>query len=126
MFPLALSGNLFSLELTEQAGFVGNGTWQSAVYALWDSIFAVGMILAAITFFRRFFSAERSLGTFLSQQSYAVYIIHIPIVVFIGIALKGIELAPLLKFVLGAIIAVPTCFLVAYIIRKIPGVSRVL
>ena len=126
LFPLGLSGSLFSLELTEQAGFVGNGTWESAVYALWDSIFAVGMILAAITFFRRFFSAERSLGTFLSQQSYAVYIIHIPIVVFIGIALKGIELAPLLKFVLGAIIAVPTCFLVAYIIRKIPGVSRVL
>jgi peptidoglycan/LPS O-acetylase OafA/YrhL len=126
LFPLALSGALFSMELTDPAGFVGNGTWQSAVYALWDSIFAVGMILAAITFFRRFFSEERRLGTFLSRQSYAVYIIHVPIVVFIGIALKGIELAPLLKFFLGAIIAVPSCFVVAYIIRKIPGVSRVL
>jgi glucan biosynthesis protein C len=126
LFPLALSGNLFSLALTESAGFVGNGTWESAVYALWDSIFAVGMILAAITFFRRFFSAERSLGTFLSQQSYAVYIIHIPIVVFIGIALKGIDLGPFLKFGIAAVIAVLTCFVIAYIIRKIPGVSRVL
>jgi len=126
LFPLALSGRLFSLELTEPAGFVGNGTWESAVYALWDSIFAVGMILAAITFFRRFFSKERSLGTFLSQQSYAVYIIHIPIVVFIGIALKGIHLGPFLKFGIAAVIAVPICFVVAYIIRKIPGVSRVL
>jgi hypothetical protein len=126
LFPLALSGSLFSLELTEPAGFVGNGTWQSAVYALWDSIFAVGMILAAITFFRRFFSAERSLGTFLSQQSYAVYIIHIPIVVFIGIALKGIQLGPFLKFDIGAVIAVPACFIVAYIIRKIPGVAKVI
>jgi glucan biosynthesis protein C len=126
LFPLALSGRLFSLELTEPAGFVGNGTWESAVYALWDSIFAVGMILAAITFFRRFFSAERSLGTFLSQQSYAVYIIHIPIVVFVGVALKGIQLGPFLKFGIAAVIAVPTCFAIAYIIRKIPGVSRVL
>ncbi|MFC1922896.1 acyltransferase family protein [Chloroflexota bacterium] len=126
LFPLALSGSLFSLALTESAGFVGNGTWESAVYALWDSIFAVGMILAAITFFRRFFSAERSLGTFLSQQSYAVYIIHIPIVVFIGIALKGIQLGPFLKFGIAAVIAVLTCFVIAYIIRKIPGVSRVL
>jgi len=126
LFPLALSGSLFSLALTESAGFVGNGTWESAVYALWDSIFAVGMILAAVTFFRRFFSPERSLGTFLSQQSYAVYIIHIPIVVFIGIALKGIDLGPFLKFGIAAVIVIPTCFAVAYVIRKIPGVSRVL
>ena len=126
LFPLALSGSLFSLELTEQAGFVGNGTRESAVYALWDSIFAVGMILAAVAFFRRFFSPERSLGTFLSQQSYAVYIIHIPIVVFIGIALKGIQLGPFLKFGIAAVIAVLTCFAVAYVIRKIPSVSRVL
>jgi hypothetical protein len=126
LFPLALSGSLFSLELTEPVGFVGKGTWQSAVYALWDSTFAVGMCLAAITFFRRFFGEERRLGTFLSQQSYAVYIIHIPIVVFIGIALKGIHLGPFLKFGIAAAIVVPTCFAVAYIIRKIPGVSRIL
>jgi peptidoglycan/LPS O-acetylase OafA/YrhL len=126
LFPLALSGRLFSLELTEPAGFVGNGTWQSAVYALWDSIFAVGMILAAITFFRRFFNEESSFGRFLSQQSYAVYIIHVPIVVFVGIAMKGVQLPALLKFGIAAVIAVPTCFAVAYIIRKIPGMSRVL
>jgi glucan biosynthesis protein C len=126
LFPLALSGSLFSLELTEPAGFVGNGTWESAAYALWDSIFVVGMCLAAITFFRRFFNGESSFGRFLSQQSYAVYVIHVPIVVFLGIGLKGIELAPLLKFALAAVIAVPICFVIAYLIRKIPGVSRVL
>ena len=126
LFPLALSGQLFALELSEPAGFVGNGTWQSAVYALWDTIFAVGMILAAITFFRRFFNVESKFGSFLSQQSYAVYIIHVPIVVFIGIALMGIELGPFLKFGLAAVIAIPVCFAIAYILRKIPGVSRVL
>ena len=126
LFPLALGGRLFSLVITEPAGFVGNGHWQSAVYALWDTIFAVGLCLAAITFFRRFFNGERRFGRFLSQQSYAVYIIHIPIIVFIAIALKGIHLEPLLKFGMVAVIAVPTCFAAAFIIRKIPGVSRVL
>jgi hypothetical protein len=128
LFPLAFSGQMFSLEFTPAVftNLTGNGHWQSAVYALWDSIFAVGMCLAAITFFRRFFSEEKRLGTFLSQQSYAVYIIHIPIVVFIAVALKGIELTPLLKFGMASLIVVPTCFVVAYIIRKIPGVSRIL
>jgi glucan biosynthesis protein C len=125
LFPLALSGRVFSLEVAEPAAFVGNGTWQSAVYTLWDSIFAVGMVLAAITFFRRFVDVESKFGRFLSQQSYAVYIIHVPIVVFIAIALKGIDLAPLLKFGILSVIAVPTCFAVAFIVRKIPGVSRI-
>jgi glucan biosynthesis protein C len=127
LFPLAFSGHLFSLELTPAfTNAMGNGQWQSAVYALWDSIFAVGMCLGTITLFRRFFNGQGRLGTFLSQQSYAVYVIHIPIVVVVAWALRGIELAPLLKFGMASLIGVPTCFAVAYIVRKIPPASRVL
>jgi peptidoglycan/LPS O-acetylase OafA/YrhL len=127
LFPLAFSGQLFSLELTEGlANATGGGHWQSAVYALWDSSFAVGMCLFLITLFRRFFHEECGLGRFLSQQSYAVYIIHIPIIVFIAYAMRGIDLASLPKFGLASVIIVPTCFVVAYIVRRIPGVSRVL
>jgi len=104
----------------------GFGTWQSAVYTLWDSIFAVGMSMAAITFFRRYFNKQNRLGTFLAQQSYAVYIIHIPIIIFLAYGLRGVEIASMLKFGMAALIVVPTCFIVAYLIRKIPGVSRVL
>lgn len=103
----------------------GYGTWQSAVYALWDSIFAVGMTLGAITLFRRFCNGQSGFGQFLSQQSYAVYVFHIPVIVLLAIALKGIELAPLLKFGLMVLIAVPICFLVAYLVRKVPGMARV-
>jgi peptidoglycan/LPS O-acetylase OafA/YrhL len=126
LFPLALSGNMFSLEVTEPAGFVGNGHWQSAAYASWDSIFAVGMCLAALVFFRRFTSKENRLGTFLSQQSYAVYIIHIPVIVLIAVLMKELGLGALPKFALAAVIIVLVCFVVAYVLRKIPGVSRVL
>ena len=104
----------------------GYGTWQSAVYALWDSLFAVGMCLGMITLFRRFFNGQGRFGRFLSQHSYAVYIFHIPIIVLLAVALRGIELAALLKFGVMAVIIVPTCFAIAYIVHKIPGVSRIL
>ena len=127
LFPLAFSGRLFSLELTPALdNALGNGHWQSAVYVLWDSIFAVGMCLGFITLFRRFFNGQKRFGRFLSQHSYTVYIIHIPIIVFLAFALRGIERAALLKFGMAAVIVVPICFAVAYIVRKIPGVSRVL
>jgi hypothetical protein len=37
-----------------------------------------------------------------------------------------IDLGPLLKFGIAAVIMVPICFAVAWLIRKIPGVSRIL
>jgi ABC-type Na+ efflux pump permease subunit len=126
LFPLAFSGRLFALELPAMGNAMGNGHWQSAVYALWDAIFAVGMCLGAITLFRRFLNGKGWFGRFLSQQSYAVYVTHIPVLVVVAWALSGIVLAPLLKFGLAAIVAVSTCFVVAYVVRKIPGVSRVL
>jgi peptidoglycan/LPS O-acetylase OafA/YrhL len=127
LFPLAFSGRLFSLELTaEMTRAMGNGHWRSAVYALWDAIFAVGMVLGLIAVFRRFFNRESRLGTWLARQSYAVYILHIPVVVFLAWALRGLALPALSKFVVASAVIVPACFLVAYIVRRIPGVSRVL
>jgi glucan biosynthesis protein C len=126
LFPLAVGGRLFSLDLTALANSFGNGHWQSAVYALWDSIFAVGMCLGLITLFRRLFNGQGRFGRFLSRHSYAVYVTHIPIVVVVAFALSGIELTPLLKFGMASLIGVPACFAVAYIVRKIPLASRVL
>lgn len=127
LFPIILLGILGGT-----MRFLGNGSWTSAVYALWDSIFAVGMCLGSITLFRRFFNQKSRFGSFLSQQSYAVYIIHSPIIVFLAYALflafaqLGTDLGPLLKFSLGAVVVLPICFIIAYGLRKIPGVTRIL
>ena len=106
--------------------FVGNGQWQSAVYALWDSIFAAGVSLGVITLFRRFFNGQGRLGRFMSQHSYTVYIIHSPIIVFVAFALRDIDLEAIFKFGIATVIVVPLCFVVAYIVRKIPLASRIL
>ena len=125
LFPLPILGILGGT-----MRFLGNGSWTSAVYALWDSAFAVGLVLASITFFRRYFNGKSNFGNFLSQQSYAVYVIHSPIIVVLAYAFYLVA-APwgigyLVKFVLASLVMVPICFIVAYLLRKIPGVSRVL
>jgi glucan biosynthesis protein C len=127
LFPIPFISLLTAIENgSPQLPPFGYGTWQSAVYTLWDSIFAVGMCLGLIPLFRRFFNGEGRFGRFLSQHSYTVYVIHIPIVVFLAYALRGIKLAALLKFGMAAVIGVPFCFAVAYVVRKIPGASRIL
>jgi glucans biosynthesis protein C len=114
LFPVALSPSI-----------LGNGTWQSGVYALWDSTFSVGMCLFLIALFRRFFDSPGRLGKFLSPQAFTVYVIHIPIIVLLALALRSIHIEQLLKFGLAAIIGVPLCFSAAYLVRKIPLADKI-
>jgi peptidoglycan/LPS O-acetylase OafA/YrhL len=105
--------------------WIGYGSWQSAVFALWDSIFAVGISLALITFFRRSLDGGKKFGRFLSQHSFAVYVIHVPVIVFLMLALSGLQMATLLKFGLAAVVCLPVCFGIAWLIRKIPYVKKI-
>jgi membrane-bound acyltransferase YfiQ involved in biofilm formation len=118
LFPLAFFAGL-------EGQFLGGGQWQSAVYALWDSITAVGLSLGALVFFRRIFNGSGRVGEFLSHHSYAVYIIHSPVIVALAVALRDNGLDNMLKFGLVAGVAVVLCFAIAAIIRRIPGVTRV-
>jgi fucose 4-O-acetylase-like acetyltransferase len=117
---------LLPLALSSKTAFLGRGYWPSGAYALWDATFSVGMCLGLITLFRRFFDRPGRLGWFLSQHTYAVYVFHFPVVVLLALALRDIQLVPLLKFGLAAIIGVPFCFAVAYLVRKIPFMDRIL
>jgi glucan biosynthesis protein C len=117
LFPLAFSSGM---------AFIGHGTWQSAVYALWDSTFSVGMCLGLVTFFRRFLNRQNHFSRFLSQHAFTVYVIHLPIIILLALAIRGIHLEALLKFALAALIGVPLCFVLAFLVRKIPFSSKIL
>jgi glucan biosynthesis protein C len=93
---------------------------------MWDSTVSVGLCLGVIVLFRRFLNLPGQLGSYMSRHSYTVYIIHAPIIVFLAVLLKGINLEHLLKFGLAAVIGVPLCFSISYLVRKIPLASRIL
>jgi glucans biosynthesis protein C len=118
VFPIAISEGA-----TNVAGY---GSWQSAVYALWDSTVAVGMTLGLVTLFRDRVNWSGRFSRFLQRHSYTVYVIQAPIIVFVAVALMELSLEHLLKFGLAAVITVPLCFATAYLVLKIPFASRVL
>ena len=128
LFPYGFSGEMFSIELGEGfgPGFGDAWTWQAAAYSLWDSITAVGLTLFLIVGGRRLWSGSTSLTRWLAGNAYAVYVIHIPTIVFLAAALQGIEMNHTLKFFMVGAIAVPVCFTVAAAVRRIPGVSKIL
>ena len=105
---------------------MGNGNWQLAVYALFDSIGAVGLCLGLIPICHGLLHRKSKLGRLLSQHSCAVYVFHIPIIAFLAYAWRGIAQAPSLKFGLMSLVVVPTCFVIAALVRKVPFATPVL
>jgi glucan biosynthesis protein C len=106
---------------------VGYGSLSSAIYALWDSTFAVGMTMFAISFFRKRFNSPGRLWSFAAKNFYAAYFLQATVIVtFSALILYQVHIESLLKFGLAAVMIVPSTWGLAYLVRKIPYVERIL
>ena len=68
----------------------GGMYWQSFAYALWESFFCVSISVGLITVLREKFNDDSGLNTFLSDNSFSVYVLHAPILVFTSILMKDV------------------------------------
>ncbi len=100
--------------------------WQSPVYAMWEAFACVSLCIAVVYLFRRHLDRKGRLAAFLAPNAYTAYLIHAPIIATLAWELRGITWYPLLKWALVVLIAVPLCFGVSALIRKIPYTDRVL
>jgi len=114
----ALTGNVSS--------YTGGVHWQSFAYSVWEQFAGVAIIVGLLVLFCKRFNKQGKLAKAMSASVYTVYIIHGPVIVLLALAMKNIRLYPLLKFALVALIAVPLCFVLANLIRKLPLASRIL
>lgn len=108
------------------AAFRGGLHWQALAYALWEQFLCVAMVISLLAIFRRRYDHQGGLAREMSASAYAVYIWHAPILVFVAIGLRNIELYPLLKFGLAALISLPICFVVGALGRRLPLAVRIL
>lgn len=106
--------------------FLGGLHWQAFVYASWEAIMCVAMCTGLLVFFRKRLNRPGRVWNFLSANAYAAYIFHPVILVGLAYSLHTVALYPLLKFGIAVIIAIPLCFLISSVIRKIPFANRVL
>ncbi len=106
--------------------FFGGLTWQAAFFAFWEQLFAVAVSIGLIVLFREKFNFQNRFAKALSDNSYAAYILQTPILVGLALGLATIEMPLALKFLVVAPLGVALCFIIAYLVRKIPKVNSVL
>ena len=109
------------------APFAGGPTWQAAALATWEQLICVGMSFGVVAGFRRWGAGAGRVSRFLSDNAFAVYVIHAPVLVALGVAMAPVALPPLAKFVvLWAAGALVTFGVAAPLARRIPLVGRIL
>jgi glucan biosynthesis protein C len=108
------------------SSFFGGFNWQMAFYAFWEQAFAVSVAIGLTLWFREKANFQNRFTKFLSDNSYAAYILQAPILVGLALSLAALKMPLALKFLAVAPIGVALCFFIAYLVRKVPGVNRVL
>ncbi|MFC4008653.1 acyltransferase family protein [Nonomuraea purpurea] len=102
------------------------GMLSPAAGAMWESAFAVSMIIGLTVLFRERFGEQGPRGRFLAQHAFTVYIIHPLVLVALGYGLRWLEAVAIVKFAVMLALALPLCWALAYLVRSIPGARRVL
>jgi glucans biosynthesis protein C len=127
--PLAFWGLLFFGGLFQNGfhAFEGHGTWLSGGYALWESLFCVAMCAGLLLLYREFFNAKRWLGRLLAENSFAIYVIHPPVLVGICLLLAPLAWPPLAKWLLVWPLAFVATLAVSHLlVRRIPLLKKIL
>ncbi len=104
----------------------GGFYWQALIYALWEQFIGIAIILTLLSIFREKYNAQGKALEAMSKSAFTVYIIHVPIIVFLALSLRGFAMNPFLKLALVAIPAVAVCFLIGNCVRKLPSLRKIL
>jgi hypothetical protein len=111
----------------ERVAFGGGLHWQSGAKALWEALVCVGMSLSVLAVTRRWFARQGPLARFMSDQAFAVYVIHPPILIGLALLISPLPIQAVPKFLLLWAASTVACFAIcAPLARQAPLLRKVL
>ena len=105
---------------------MGGLHWESAVFAGWEQFFCVGVCLGLIVLFREHWNIQPRTVRFLSDNAFAVYVFHPPVVIGAALALRSFHAPPVEKFCILSLIGIAVSFPLAAALRRVPVLRHVL
>lgn len=100
--------------------FFGGWRWQALGFALWEQFAGVGLSLGALSFFSRKLDFESALMRWLAERSFAVYVLHAPVLVALAMVFRAL---PQNMYALAALLTATgllVSYIVADIVRRMP------
>jgi glucans biosynthesis protein C len=104
----------------------GGANWRSLLWSAWEALICVGLCVGLASGAARMRGTPSHAERGVAGAAYGAYLIHIFPVVTLQTLLLPLALAPLGKFALVTLLAVPLSFLIVAALRRLPGAARVL
>lgn len=101
-------------------------SWPTVLYAMWEPLVAWGTIAAWLLVGMRWMNQPSTLWNWITRRTYAVYIIHPPVLVGVCLMLRGWAAPALLKFGAAGTLACAASWLLADPLVRLPGLRRIL
>jgi fucose 4-O-acetylase-like acetyltransferase len=114
-----------ALTAGKHANFGGGLSFPAILYAFWEPFVAWGIIAAYLVWFRSHGNRASQVWEYLGARAYAVYIIHAPVLVAIGVALRGWQAPAMAKFAVVGPLAYLGSLAISSLVFRIPGARRV-
>jgi hypothetical protein len=106
--------------------FAGGGAWQSLLVAACEGILVVTMPLWLLDVFRRRFDHQGLFAREMSRSAFAAFLVHQLVLVGLVLVSRGTGWPPELNFVAVSLLGVAISFGFGSMVRRLPGMSRVL
>jgi glucan biosynthesis protein C len=132
--PIAVTGMVLYLPLMILGGaltndavpFLGGLTWQSAAYSLWEAAVGTSLFIITIVLFARRTWRSSGAGSSFGSASYGIFLMHGMVILPLAVGLHFLPLHPALKWIFLSVCGICLPWLLTLMLRKVPGVSRVL
>ena len=105
---------------------VGSMSWLTLSATVLYGIISVAFTAWFTALIRARWTGHGPLRARAGRASYAAYVLNDLVIIAIAVLFASLALAPELKFLVVAVVAVPACYLIGYAATRVPGISKVL
>lgn len=107
--------------------FSGGWHWQSGALDVWESTTCVALCFGLLVIYRERFNSQGLAARFLSDNAFAVYVFHPPVIIGIARVMRSAAWHPLVQFAALTVAAAAATFaLSAAVFRRIPLLKSIL
>lgn len=127
--PVALAAvAILSLPAVKHGEQPFNGGWNGIAlgYAAWEQLTGVGLALGMMALFARRVNVRTTLSAWLSDRSFAVYLLHTPVLVGLALLVQPVRTTPIVMTIGLTLAGLVVSFLVADAARRLPGLRAIL
>ena len=95
----------------------GGSDWRSLAWSTWEAFICVGLCVGLLVLARERFAQPGRVVRMLGESSFAIYIVHVFVLVAVQMPLVDVAIPPLAKFAIVSIAGVPLSVAVATVPR---------